>query len=295
VDKTGEMPEPHIPNDDGTAPLPRGDTGDTAVAHVAEIWRYPVKSMQGERLGAARVTHHGIDGDRAYALRDVESGKVLSAKRWGRLLEGAARLVEGRPAITLPGGNELAWGDPGTDAALSEWFGRPVQLVRADPSSPATYQLNVDPLDPHSAILDIQCPPDTFHDAAATHLVTTASLAAARSLLPSSAWDVRRFRPVIVLEVPGAAFVEDGWIGPDLRIGEALLSPFSPTVRCAMPARAQPARAQSAHDGGSQAIARDKAIIRALADHHNTSLGIYASVKEPGRICVGDAAELVFS
>ena len=51
-----------------------------AVGAIAALWRFPVKSMPGERLDMAEVTERGIVGDRAYALIETETGKVVSAK-----------------------------------------------------------------------------------------------------------------------------------------------------------------------------------------------------------------------
>src|ERR671910_3832864 len=50
------------------------------VGAVAGLWRFPVKSMGGERLEQAELTEHGLVGDRAYALIDANTGKVVSAK-----------------------------------------------------------------------------------------------------------------------------------------------------------------------------------------------------------------------
>jgi uncharacterized protein len=64
---------------------------------VAAVWRYPVKSMIGEQLNDSSVTERGLAGDRAYALVDVETGKVISAKnprKWGNLFEFRAAFVE---------------------------------------------------------------------------------------------------------------------------------------------------------------------------------------------------------
>ena len=55
-------------------------TENTVVGSVAGIWRFPVKSMKGERLERGKFTERGLIGDRAYALIDVETGKVVSAK-----------------------------------------------------------------------------------------------------------------------------------------------------------------------------------------------------------------------
>ena len=65
-------------------------------AHVAELWRYPVKSMQGERVDVSDVADAGFTGDRAYAVIDPASGKVGSAKHprlWGALLQCKARYL----------------------------------------------------------------------------------------------------------------------------------------------------------------------------------------------------------
>ena len=63
---------------------------------VVTVWRYPVKSMMGEQLNDSSVTERGLAGDRAYALVDIETGKVVSAKnprKWGNLFEFRAAFV----------------------------------------------------------------------------------------------------------------------------------------------------------------------------------------------------------
>src|SRR6185369_16379787 len=93
-------------------------TGDGNIGSVAALWRFPVKSMQGERLDAAEVGAGGIVGDRAYGLIDRETGKVASAKSvklFARLFECSAAFVEpprpGEPApaveIELPDGRKV--------------------------------------------------------------------------------------------------------------------------------------------------------------------------------------------
>ncbi|HUY85779.1 MAG TPA: MOSC N-terminal beta barrel domain-containing protein [Acidimicrobiales bacterium] len=257
------------------------------VGQVTQLWRFPVKSMQGERVANAQVITSGIEGDRMFALRDAEGGRVLSAKRWGKLLEATARLDGDLAVVTLPTGTQVRFGESDAQAVLSQWFGRPVTFERADPESAVTYEVGIDPMDADSATMEFPCPPGTFLDAAAVHLMTSASLAAALSIAPGSSWDLRRFRPGIVVQVPGEGFVEEEWIGSELVIGGARLIPFAPTVRCAMPTRSQPALGELA------ALDADKGVIRALTDNHNNCLGIYAAVKEPGPIRVGDSVQLI--
>lgn len=256
--------------------------GVGTLATVRELWRFPVKSMQGERVGAAVLGPAGLDGDRRYALRRSDTGQVLSAKRYGELLQAAASTdADGGVRIRLPDGTELAATDPSVHQALSDFLGLDVRLEAAAADEPAAYQMAVDPLDEGAPVIEIPCPPGTFLDAAAAHLLTTASLEAARRLHPDGEWDVRRFRPTALLEAddPEASdgFAEDGWIGEELWLGEATLTVFAPTVRCAMPTRPQPG------------LASDPDIARTTRDHHGSNLGVYAAVSSPGEVAEGDS------
>lgn len=116
-------------------------------ATVSGLWRYPVKSMQGEELNATEVTERGTVGDRAYALLDRETGKVASAKnprKWARLFDFRARYVEppsaGAPLppvrITLPDGTLTTSSDANVNAVLSEAIGRQVILASPSPDAP---------------------------------------------------------------------------------------------------------------------------------------------------------------
>src|SRR4051812_26154516 len=93
---------------------------------VVELWRFPVKSFQGEQLDTAEVGSGGVVGDRAYALFDLDTGFGLTARRVPELLLASARLVDGDLAIELPDGTEST-----DDRVLSDWLGRKVALCRA--------------------------------------------------------------------------------------------------------------------------------------------------------------------
>jgi len=249
---------------------------------VREVWRHPVKSMQGERVAEADIDERGMAHDRRWGVWDVEAGKVLSAKREGRLLEASAALTRDVPEVRLPDDRCFQAGEPALDDALCEWLGRSVQLVAADGGHAAAFEMNVVNDDETSAVIDFPCPPGTFLDAGAVHILTTASLAAARVLYPRGQWDVRRFRPTVLVEAEGDGFVEDGWIGSAVRIGDAELFVFAPTVRCAMPTRPQPG-----------ALERDLDIVKTVNRHHGSNLGVYAAVRAPGRLAEGDDVVLV--
>jgi uncharacterized protein YcbX len=249
-----------------------------AAGLVAGIWRHPVKSMQGEGIDADELTAMGLANDRAWGV--VADGQVLSAKREPMLLQGAALLRDGQPVITLPDGSELVGTGEETDAALSAWLGRPVRLAAAVDEA-AGYQMNVNAEDDSSPIIDLPCPPGTYFDALPVHVLTTASLRAMTGRYSDGAWDVRRFRPTVLVEVDGDDFAEDEWIGQIVRVGEAALLVVAPTVRCVMTTRAQP--------GG---LERDLDIVKTINHDHQSNLGVYAAVAQPGAIAVGDAVEV---
>jgi uncharacterized protein YcbX len=240
---------------------------------VAGIYRYPVKSMQGEGLAAGTLTERGLPGDRGWAVLDVDTGKVLSGKREPRLMEAVAFTSGESVRVRLPEGELL---EPGSDAdaALSEWLGRAVVLRQ--PVAGAGYQMHVDPIDDSSPIIDLPCPPDTFFDAAAVHLITNASLRAMAARRPDSTWDVHRFRPTLLVEGGGDAFLEDAWIGETVAVGDAELMVFAPTVRCRMTGHAQPG------------LEVDREITRGVVQEHEGNLGVYAIVRTPGRVALGD-------
>jgi MOSC domain-containing protein len=115
-----------------------------SVGAIAALWRFPVKSMPGERLGAAEVMPGGVVGDRAYALIESETGKVVSGKnpRLGPAMLGcraefaeSPRAGEDPPPvrITLPDGTSTTSDAPDVDATLSGYLGRVVTLARAAP------------------------------------------------------------------------------------------------------------------------------------------------------------------
>ncbi len=107
---------------------------------IAELWRYPVKSLQGERLDAVAVTADGLEGDRQFAIYDVESGLGLTGRRVPELLFASARMrADGTAEITLPDGS-LA----GDDNTLSNWLGRSVALRSAATEAARRYENVID-------------------------------------------------------------------------------------------------------------------------------------------------------
>jgi hypothetical protein len=281
-----------------------------ALGTVAQLWRYPVKSMPGERIDATQVSERGFAGDRAFALRDVETGKVVSAKRprfWGGMLGLGARFgadpASGAAArITLADGTEVGTEDPEIDRVLSDALGRKVSLItttediamleevwipekQAEPYGPVIGSEGEDRLIEIPA--SIGAPPGTLFDFSAVHLVTTGTLAKLAEAYPAGRFDVRRFRPNIVVEVPEEDFVENDWPDRTLAIGKDVrLKVIVPTARCVMTTLPQ----------GD--LPKDAGILRTAAETNARDMGpftgqpcvgVYAEVTAGGTIRTGDS------
>ncbi|MGH9116194.1 MAG: MOSC domain-containing protein [Acidimicrobiales bacterium] len=212
-----------------------------ALGTVTVIRRYPVKSMLGEELSAADLTTSGVQGDRAFALIDIEDGRVASAKRpsfWRKLLQCRAAWVDGSVSITLADGSELTNRDPGIDRALAEMLGRPVRLSDARPAGATLARPAPEDVLEHGDRADVPfelvqigqgTPGTTFVDYAPVHLITTTTLGQLGA-------EYVRYRPNLVVETPeGQPFAENGWVGREIVAGSVRLRGILPTPRCAIP------------------------------------------------------------
>ena len=216
---------------------------DRSIGTIGELWRFPVKSMAGERLEAAHVTEHGVVGDRAYALIDDETGKVVSAKSvrlFPQILQCRAAFVDapepGRPLppvrIQLPDGSAASSEDGGADRALSALFGRQVHLSRAAPEDFTIDQHHPDleGADPagHRDVTVQQklgaaffaqagapspVPASAFFDLFPMSVITTSTLRHLSERQPSSRFEAARFRMNVVVATTEAGFLENDWPG----------------------------------------------------------------------------------
>lgn len=249
--------------------------------HVSALSRYPFKSFQGEVLDQVELDSTGVPGDRRWALVDSSTGKTLSAKREPRLLDAAARTAaDGAVVVTLPDGSEHETTDPALAVAAQRWLDREVAVASAAEAS-GVYEFNVSSEDDGSPLMDIPCPPGTFLDLAAVHILTTASLRAIAASHPEGRWEPARFRPTILVEADEEGFVEDDWIGKEVVVGGAVVQPFMPTVRCA----AMTTRPQLG-------LPRDLDIAKVVNREHGGSLGVYCTVLRPGTVSTGDTLTL---
>ena len=247
---------------------------------VTELWCHPVKSLQGQPLSTAAVMSDGLDGDRTWGIRDLATGRVLTARRAPALLEAAATIDAGVPIVTLPDGATVTGPGSDTDAALSAWLGTAVSLVSSTAESPARAEYFADATDDDSEPIEWTMPPGRFVDAMPILLLTTAALRAGALLHPDGRWDVRRFRPNVVVDVAGDGFVEDAWCHRPVRIGGVELVPRQACIRCTMVTRPQPG------------LDRDLDMYRTLARHHGATFGVWCEVSGTGTITVGDTVEV---
>jgi len=256
------------------------------LGRITQCWSYPVKSMQGRSADQLRVGTHGVAGDRAHALVDVATDRVLSAKSVPQLLEAFA--AEDR--VVLPDGAEVRLDDVDRDAVLSAWLGREVTVLSLEQSGGRTYEMTFDPPDDDAEYVDIPLPDHGFVDLAPLHVVASATLDACVQARPDLDWDVRRFRPNLLIDHDGGPFAENAWVGSQLRIGaDCVLAVDQPTVRCAMPLRAQPALGELAPLGRQPTLF---AAMNDLNEAFPNHLGVYVGVVRPGTVAVGDAVVL---
>jgi len=273
----------------------------TATGTVVSIWRYPVKSMLGEELNSSYVTERGLVGDRAYALIDQETGKVASAKnprKWGKLFDFRAAFIEDPPKVvgnippvrvTFPDGTHI-YSDQADDIdhALSKVLGREVRLMRANLEKPSyeEYWPDIEGLAQREKVTDEAMPSQTFFDIAVIHIFTTSTINRLRELYPEGRFEVRRFRPNIVVESASSSgkkkdFIENLWVGKKLTIGEDIvLKVTGPCTRCVMITLPQ----------GD--LPKDLGILHTVAQYNRVTAGVYATVHEGGTIRRGDQVRL---
>lgn len=284
------------------------------VGTVAEIRRYPVKSMQGENLDSVEIAADGLRGDRAWATRDEERGGIEGGRKLPALLGCSARYRESLgangpapiPEIELPDGTRLLADDPEAAKRLSELTGRQLTLWPRLPAAEADHyrrgapdhddlveelraifaRLPEEPLPDLGAfppeIMTSGTLPGTYFDCYPLFLLTRASLASMAAAQPASNFDSRRFRPNLLLEsVVAEGFPENAWVGKRLRIGEAVFEAAMEAPRCLMTTHA------------FADLPKDPKVMRTLVQENGGNLGIYASVVEPGLVRAGDSVEVI--
>ena len=273
---------------------------------VVSLWRYPVKSMMGEELNATDVTHRGLLGDRAYALVDSSNEKVASAKnprKWAKLFDFRAALANpprtgekiSAVHVALPDGTIVTSEQTDINQILSNVLGHEVTLETREPSQPEIvettlpnpwtpsqyeeYWPDMEDLAYRDTVTHEAMPEGTFFDLAVIHILTTATIDRLRELYPQGRFEVRRFRPNIVVEPSSGeeGFVEDDWVGKTLVIGDEVCIDITELCpRCVMTTLPQ----------GD--LPKDPGILRTAAQHNQVNVGVYGAVLQGGTIRRGD-------
>jgi uncharacterized protein YcbX len=230
------------------------------VGRVAELWRFPVKSMAGESLESVEMSWHGLAGDRRWAF--VQDGLERSGFPWLTIRERSdmaqyrpsfadpGRPDKSRTHVRTPAGDELDVVDP----ALAEELGHGARVIKQNRG---------------------------VFDAAPLSLLTTQSVTALAEL---TGVDMKplRFRPNLVVEaLEDAAFREDAWVGSVLRIGGAAMRVDQRDSRCVV-VNVDPVTSE-----------RDPDVLRTIARERETCFGVYGTPVQPGRVSVGDPVVLV--
>jgi uncharacterized protein YcbX len=235
----------------------------TGSGAILSAWRWPVKSMAGERVNAMRIDGRGAGGDRTHAVLHHHKGewKPLTVREAPRLLAWAGSypfapdggLDPSQPpfaVVTAPDGHNYRWGDPRLEAALAEDLERPVRLRR-----------------------DV----DGIQDLPRTLLVTTQASLDALGAELGTRIDLRRFRTNLHLGLDAPAWDDLGWQGGELRFeGGVRLKLLHPCERCAIPTRS-PDTGEKWPD-----------LLRHLAATRDQCFGINARVVTAGRLAVGE-------
>ena len=264
---------------------------------ISELWRYPVKSMAGEQVEAIALDADGVVGDRRWAVRDLGTGKVASAKKprpFGGLLHWTASTADdGSVMVESPDHDSWVAGDPALDDALSATLERPVAMATVEIGREESYDSEW-PEIPGTALSDVEMELPvammteraSFVDLAAVHLVVEDSVAHLSDLMGADV-SIRRFRPTALLGSSGETapgFADLAWVDRTATLGDVGLHVSGPAPRCVMTTIPQ-------GDLGAQ-----REVLQTLAEHarHDTGMGVfaclgtYAEVTAPGTVRLGD-------
>lgn len=286
----------------------------TTVGVIKEIWRFPVKSMQGDTVERCTVSKQGVLGDRCWAMRDEARREVQWGKKYPQLMLCKARYREEpdggdiKPVdITFPDGETVGSDDGAVHAKLTALIGREAQLWPLQPASDIEFYKRYKPdeaqflkeiadvfarepgepmpemSDFPEILSDHVAVPGTFFDNEEIHMITTGSMRYMASKNPEAHWDIRRFRPNFYIETDAGlqGLVENDWAGKKIRIGATTLAVTVPTPRYGMTVQPQ------------ADLDYEKSILRTIVKEGDQNLGVGAHFYDGGEIGVGDTVEVL--
>ena len=271
---------------------------------VESIWRYPVKSMAGEKLQSVFVSDKGLLGDRVYAFVDEASNRAAVVRKWAENFLNYHPHFASEPdphlpipplQIVMPSGETLTTDDSDLEERISTVFERKLKLMT---TAPPGLLMEVPMGTLGGALSEVTefplgggAPAGAFFDYGCLHLIASSTLNHFQKMYPKGRFDVRRFRPNIVIDSNADAFIENSWVGRTIMIGdEVVLKVSIPCPRCISVTLAQ------------DDLPRDPSILRAIAEQNMCDLGdfgklpcagVYAEVIKTGHIQCGDTLRFV--
>lgn len=248
---------------------------------IAEIWRYPVKSMLGEQVDQANVGPGGIQGDRSWAVVDAESGVSLSAKRYPELLHCQAWMSDGKVTIKLPDGVENPAGSDEVARDLSDLLGRQVTTRSAGASETIQHEFPTAITEGEGKPFLVEPETEAFFDRVPLQLLTTGTLTELQRLLPASMIHHARFRPNFLVETNEIGFVENDWVNKYVTLGSLNCQVYEDTRRCIMVALAQ----------GD--LPRDTEVIRTILKKNEGRAGVALNTLDSGILSCGAKVEVL--
>jgi hypothetical protein len=248
---------------------------------IAEIWRYPVKSMLGEQLDHADVGPSGIQGDRRWAVVDAESGVSLSAKRYADLLRCRAWTSDSGVMIRLPNSRDLPAGSAAVARGLSDLLGRQVTTRSAEATETIQHEFPTAVTEGAGEPFLWEPGTEAFFDCAPLHLLTTETLIELQRLLPASTVHRARFRPNFLVETNETGFIENDWVSKDVTLGSLRCQVYDHMRRCVMVTR------------GQGNLPRDTEVIRTILKSNDGNAGVALKTLDSGMLCCGDKVEVV--
>jgi uncharacterized protein YcbX len=231
------------------------------IGAVEALFRYPVKSMRGERLESIALGWHGLEGDRRVAIRRVDdrggfpwltAGRLPDLVRFSPARRGPDAEGDLPTHVRTPEGEEMPLFSPELAAAIGRRHGSPVEMTHLNRG---------------------------IFDEASVSMIATATVDEIGRLATQPP-DVRRFRPNILIASLGAApFAEEGWVGGILSFGEgseaAAVGVTNRDDRCAM-VNLDPDSPRT-----------DAEVLKAIVRVKDNKAGVYGTVLRRGRLAVG--------
>ncbi len=278
------------------------ETSRIFLGTISELWRYPVKTMQGEMLNSAIISKKGLVGDRSFALVEKSTGRIISAKnprKWKEVFNFSTKTLVSnenndllpKVSIEFADGETVLTDDENVNEILSNKIGHSVSLVSEVPKNAMVEKLSLEDDETEDSVSPVplqKLSPFKFFDGGPLHLLTTDSLNKLKSIYRDGDFEPKRFRPNIVIDSADTGFDSKPILSLEqdcmLQIGDTVKLNFSkPTERCIITTLAQ------------AGLPKDNKILKTIDRANGGNLGFYTQTLEPGNVRVGDSIWMIGS